>query len=69
MMEDQRICRWLAELPGEQAEAVRLRIIVGLSFAQTADVLGCSVPTCKSRVRYGLAKLRTVIQKEIHNEY
>jgi RNA polymerase sigma-70 factor (ECF subfamily) len=63
--EDQRIGRWLTQLPEEQAEAVRLRIIAGLSFAQTADVLGCPVPTCKSRVRYGLAKLKTLIQEEI----
>jgi RNA polymerase sigma-70 factor (ECF subfamily) len=62
--EDQRIRNWLAELPEEQAEAVRLRVIVGLSFAQTAEALDCSVPTAKSRLRYGLSKLRTLIQEE-----
>jgi RNA polymerase sigma-70 factor, ECF subfamily len=62
--EDRRIRRWLGELPDEQAEAVRLRIIAGLSFAQTAEVLSCSVPTAKSRVRYGLMKLRTLIEEE-----
>ena len=36
-------------------------MIVGLSFAQTAEVLGCSIPTAKSRLRYGLTKLRTLI--------
>ncbi len=62
--EDERIRRWLLELPVEQAEAVRLRIIAGLSFAQTAEAMDCSVPTAKSRLRYGLMKLRTLLQEE-----
>ena len=66
--EDRRIAAWLGKLPDEQAEAVRLRIIAGLSFAQTAEVLGCSVPTCKSRVRYALAKLKTIIEQDMNHE-
>jgi RNA polymerase sigma-70 factor (ECF subfamily) len=61
---DDRIRRWLTLLPNEQAEAVRLRIIGRLSFAEAAEVLGCSVPTCKSRVRYGLTKLKIFIEQE-----
>ena len=47
----------LAALPPEQAEAVALRESRGLTFAQTAALLGIPVATAKSRVRYGLLKL------------
>ncbi len=62
--EDRRILDWLEQLPDEQAEAVRLRIIADLSFVQTAQLMECSVPTAKSRLRYGLMKLRTLLHEE-----
>jgi RNA polymerase sigma-70 factor, ECF subfamily len=51
----------LARLPKRQAEVVRLRILDDLRFVEIAEVLGCSVGTVKSRLRYGLQKLRAIV--------
>jgi RNA polymerase sigma-70 factor (ECF subfamily) len=51
----------LAELPETQRLAVVLRHIVGLSFAETAAVLGCPEGTAKSHASRGLGRLRTLI--------
>jgi RNA polymerase sigma-70 factor, ECF subfamily len=48
----------LARLPRRQAEAIRLRIYGDLPFEDVAEAVGCSVPTVKSRFRYGVQKLR-----------
>ena len=47
----------LADLPERQAEAVRLRYLEGLSVAETAARLACSVPAAKSLVTRALADL------------
>ena len=51
----------LAELPETQRLAVVLRHIVGLSFSETAAVLGCPEGTAKSHVSRGFARLRILI--------
>lgn len=61
--EIERIERWLAGLPRRQAEAVRLRFLDGLSLADVAEALHCTVPTAKSRLRYGLQKLRRIVSR------
>jgi len=48
----------LLRLPGEQREAVVLRIYMGLSFAEIARVTGCGLNTAVSRYRYGLEKIK-----------
>ena len=45
-------------LPGEQREAVYLKVFDGLTFREIASVCGVSVNTAASRYRYGIAKLR-----------
>jgi len=50
--------RLLDDLPSREAEVIRLRAHSELSFAEIAIVVGASVPTVKSRFRYGLDKLR-----------
>ncbi len=58
--------RWietlLGRLPARQAEAIRLRIYGELSFDAVARSVGCSVPTVKSRFRYGIQKLRKLLE-------
>jgi RNA polymerase sigma-70 factor (sigma-E family) len=51
--------RALAGLPWSQRAVLVLRYFDDLSEAQTAQVLGCSVGTVKSRASRGLAALRT----------
>ena len=48
----------LARLPGRQRAVVVLRYYEGLSEAETAEALGCSVGTVKSQAARALARLR-----------
>ncbi len=48
----------LAKLPLEQQEVVRMKEYGGLTFAEIAKVMDCSENTAKSRMYYGLTKLR-----------
>ncbi len=49
------------ELPGEQKEAVFLKIFDGLTFKEIASVCGISANTAASRFRYGIEKLREAV--------
>lgn len=62
--EAQRIAGLLGRIPEQQAEAVRLCVLDGLAPRQIARILECPEPTVKSRLRYGLEKLRDLIKKE-----
>jgi RNA polymerase sigma-70 factor (ECF subfamily) len=54
----------LLHLPVKQRSAVVLRHIVGLSYAEVAEVLGCPLGTAKSHVRRGLDRLRADLSPE-----
>lgn len=54
----------LQQLPIEQREAVVLRIRMGLTFKQIADMQDVSANTSQGRYRYGLDKLRSLINDE-----
>jgi len=58
----QRIKRLLARLPEEQREVLALRVFGGLTVAEIAESTGCSPGTVKSRMRYGLLKIRRMIK-------
>ncbi|MGH9112575.1 MAG: RNA polymerase sigma factor, partial [Acidimicrobiales bacterium] len=51
----------LAELPPPQRDVVACRYLLGLSEAETAEVLGLHRGTVKSRSARGLARLRAVL--------
>ena len=53
----------LSRLPGRQADVVRLRVLDELPLADVAEIIGCSLPTTKSRLYYGLQKLRRMVPK------
>jgi RNA polymerase sigma-70 factor, ECF subfamily len=59
--------RWieslLAHLPSRQAEVIRMRVYGDLPFDSIAAAIGCSVPTVKSRFRYGIQKLRKTLKR------
>jgi RNA polymerase sigma-70 factor (ECF subfamily) len=62
-----RLCeieRLLSQLPQRQADAVRLRVFGGLAFKTIAEAAGVSLPTIKSRFRYGVERLRGILCKE-----
>jgi len=57
----QRIEQYLRRLPRRQAEVIRLRVLDGFPLSEIAEVIGCGLPTVKSRLRYGLQKLRRIV--------
>jgi RNA polymerase sigma-70 factor, ECF subfamily len=61
--EYQRIEALLSDLPIEQAEIIRLRVLDGLGFMEIAEILEIPVTTVKSRFNYGIDKLKIKIEK------
>ncbi len=58
-LEDLRgaVARTLSELPSDHREAVRLRVVEELSYADVASRLAVSEPTARARVSRGLRRL------------
>ena len=54
----------LLQLSPKLREAVALRFLGELSFGEIGTILGCSDRTAQSRVRLGLAKLRSLIEHD-----
>ncbi len=59
--QQQRLTAALAELPYEQREAVLLHLQAGLKFREIARVQGVAAKTAWSRYRYGLDRLRSLL--------
>lgn len=59
----QRIEQLLRRLPERQAEVIRLKVLDQFTFAEIAEIVGCGLPTVKSRLYYGLQKLRRIIPR------
>ena len=55
----------LAKLPFEQREVISLRMHGQMRFGKIAESLGVSVNTAKSRYRYGIDKLRSMLDSEV----
>jgi RNA polymerase sigma-70 factor (ECF subfamily) len=55
----------LAKLPHEQREAIVLHIHGQMRFRTIAKSLGISVNTVKGRYRYGIRRLRSILNSEI----
>ena len=55
----------LAQLPYQQREAVLLHVYGGMKFKAIAKLCGESVNTIKGRYRYGLDKLRSLLNSEM----
>ena len=52
----------IAELPEEQRSAILLKEEASLSLAEIAEVTGVNRETVKSRLRYGIKRLRGILQ-------
>jgi RNA polymerase sigma-70 factor (ECF subfamily) len=55
----------VAQLPYEQREVILLHFQAGMTFKTIAKSLAISVNTAKSRYRYGLDKLRLLLNDEV----
>ena len=58
---DQRLCAMVEALPADQRAALRLAYYEGLTYRQVAAALGIAEGTAKSRLRLGLARLRSAL--------
>jgi RNA polymerase sigma-70 factor (ECF subfamily) len=58
----------MAQIPYEQREVLGLYMQGGMTFRQIAKVQNASINTIQGRYRYGLNKLRSILNSEIKNE-
>ncbi|MCX5634449.1 MAG: sigma-70 family RNA polymerase sigma factor [Planctomycetota bacterium] len=63
--EFQQLCNAMAQLPYEQREAVVLHLQGAMKFKEIAEIQETSVKTALSRYRYGLDKLRSILDGEV----
>ena len=63
----QHLASAMAQLPYEQREIVMLHHQAEMTFKTVAKSLGISINTAKSRYRYGIDKLRLILD-EVENE-
>jgi len=61
----QQLSDAMAHLSYDQREAIMLHFQAGMTFKKIAASLGISVNTIKSRYRYGLDKLRSILDDEV----
>jgi len=58
----------MTELPYEQREAIVLRLHADMKFREIARLQNVSVKTALSRYRYGLDKLRSMLNGEVQDD-
>lgn len=61
----QQVDSALSELPYEQREVIFLHLLSGLKFKEIATSRSVSINTIQSRYRYGLNKLRSILNGEV----
>ena len=61
----QRLGQAMAQLPYEQREVIILHLHSGMKLRTIANSQGVPVNTAKSRYRYGLDKLRSILTNEV----
>ncbi len=67
--ERRRIERLLARLPEDQGEVIALRVFGGLTLGEIAEATGRSLGTVKSRMRYGLLKVKQFMGPDWERRY
>ena len=68
IIQSEELKRWsdaMAQLPYEQREVVILHLRAGMKFRQIARLQNISINTIKGRYRYGLDKLRSILNRGV----
>jgi RNA polymerase sigma factor (sigma-70 family) len=63
--ESRKLNRAIAQLPDDQREVIALRLKGEMTFSQIAKLHNTSINTIQGRYRYGLNKLRSVLNGEV----
>jgi RNA polymerase sigma-70 factor (ECF subfamily) len=63
--ESQRLNHAVAKLPAEQQEVIVLHLKGDMKFRDIAKIQGVSVNTILGRYRYGLTRLRSILNGEV----
>jgi len=63
--ESQQLIDFLSKLQYDQREVIVLHLLYGLRFRQIAESQSSSINTVQSRYRYGLDKLRSMLDGEV----
>jgi RNA polymerase sigma-70 factor (ECF subfamily) len=63
--ESQRLAEALAKLPFEQREVIILHLKAGMKFREIAAAQGVPISTVQGRYRYGLDKLRSLMNGDV----
>ena len=58
----------MAQIPYEQREVVGLYMEGDLTFRQIAEIQNASINTVQGRYRYGMTKLRSLLNGELNHE-
>jgi len=61
----QQLNKAIAQLPYEQREVIILHLKAGMKFREIAKLQSVSVNTIQGRYRYGLNKLRSILDGEV----
>lgn len=59
------LCKAMAQVPYEQREVIGLYMQGGMTFRQIAKVRNASINTIQGRYRYGLNKLRSLLNSQV----
>lgn len=59
------LSRAMRELPYQQREAISLHMEMDMTFRRIASLQNVSVNTAKGRYRYGIARLRSLLNSEV----
>ena len=60
----ERLERAMRKLPAKQREVVFLKCVEGFTFAEVAEMSGIPQDTAACRYRYGIEKLRNIMESE-----
>jgi RNA polymerase sigma-70 factor (ECF subfamily) len=61
----QRLSKAMTQLPQDQREVIVLRLKGDMKFKEIARLQGVPIQTVQARYRYGLSKLRSILDSEV----